>query len=133
MKIKNNYHSTIILPVNQSIAIGEEIDYADWDLIKDRPNVAWYTENGHLTVSESDAIEEDSEAEDSAGVPEAEVAPEVDEVVEGVQITEEVNEESDEDAQKEALIAQLKELDIKADKRSSVERLQEKLDEALAQ
>lgn len=37
-----------------------------------------------------------------------------------------------EDEQKESLIAQLKELDIKADKRSSVEKLQEKLDEALA-
>lgn len=40
--------------------------------------------------------------------------------------------ELSEDAQKEAIIAQLKELDIKADKRSSVEKLQEKLDEALA-
>lgn len=40
--------------------------------------------------------------------------------------------ELSEDEQKDALIAQLKELDIKADKRSSVEKLQEKLDEALA-
>lgn len=40
--------------------------------------------------------------------------------------------ELSEDEQKESLIAQLKELDIKADKRSSVEKLQEKLDEALA-
>ena len=40
--------------------------------------------------------------------------------------------ELSEDEQKEAIIAQLKELDIKADKRSSVEKLQEKLDEALA-
>lgn len=40
--------------------------------------------------------------------------------------------ELSEDEQKELLIAQLKELDIKADKRSSVEKLQEKLDEALA-
>lgn len=39
--------------------------------------------------------------------------------------------ELNEDEQKEAIIAQLKELDIKADKRSSVEKLQEKLDEAL--
>lgn len=40
--------------------------------------------------------------------------------------------ELSEDEQKESLIAQLKELDIKADKRSSVEKLQEKLGEALA-
>lgn len=40
--------------------------------------------------------------------------------------------ELSEDEQKESLIAQLKELDIKADKRSSVEKLQDKLDEALA-
>lgn len=40
--------------------------------------------------------------------------------------------ELSEDEQKESLIAQLKELGIKADKRSSVEKLQEKLDEALA-
>lgn len=36
-----------------------------------------------------------------------------------------------EDEQKEELIAQLKELGVQADKRSSVETLQEKLDEAL--
>lgn len=44
----------------------------------------------------------------------------------------ESTEEISEDEQKESLIAQLKELNIKADKRSSVEKLQEKLDEALA-
>lgn len=40
--------------------------------------------------------------------------------------------EVDQDAGKDDLIAQLKEMGIKADKRSSVESLQEKLDEALA-
>lgn len=53
------------------------------------------------------------------------------EVIKNVQFTEKVDGPS-EDEQKEELIAQLAELDIKADKRSSVEKLQEKLDEALA-
>ena len=53
------------------------------------------------------------------------------EVVKNVQFTKKVAAPS-EDEQKEELIAQLAELDVKADKRSSVEKLQEKLDEALA-
>ncbi|MDT9702296.1 hypothetical protein, partial [Streptomyces sp. P17] len=54
------------------------------------------------------------------------------EVVKNVQFTEKVDIPS-EDEQKEELIAQLAELGVKADKRSSVEKLQEKLDEALSQ
>jgi len=53
------------------------------------------------------------------------------EVVKNVQFTEKVATPS-EDEQKEELISQLAELGVKADKRSSVEKLQEKLDEALA-
>lgn len=53
------------------------------------------------------------------------------EVVKNVQFTEKVDTPS-EDEQKEELIAQLAELGVKADKRSSVEKLQEKLEEALA-
>lgn len=45
---------------------------------------------------------------------------------------EESESELTEGEQKEALIAQLAELEIKADKRSSVETLQQKLDEAMA-
>lgn len=48
------------------------------------------------------------------------------------EVVEDGDVELSEDEQKESLIAQLKELDIKADKRSSVEKLQEKLNEALA-
>lgn len=57
------------------------------------------------------------------------------EVIKNVKITEEkpVHDTEDQIAQKEALIAELAELGVKADKRSSVEKLQEKLDEALAQ
>ena len=56
------------------------------------------------------------------------------EVIKNVKITEEkpVHDTEDQIAQKETLIAELAELGVKADKRSSVEKLQEKLDEALA-
>lgn len=55
------------------------------------------------------------------------------EVVKNVQVTEaQPADIDDEAAQKESLIAELAELGVKADKRSSVEKLQEKLDEALA-
>lgn len=123
MKIKNNYHSTIILPVNQSIPVGGEIEYAEWESIKDRPNVAWYVDNGHIILgtANEDKGEEFPDREVVKDVNFTEVSPIV-----------EQNPQADEDEQKDALIAQLKELDIKADKRSSVEKLQEKLDEALA-
>lgn len=124
MKIKSSYNATIVLPPNFPIYPGAEVAYPHWDKHKDNPAIAWYVEQGHLSVSKSSKKDET-------------------EVVENVQITEEVTEPSQaevedaldqlsEDEEKESLIAQLAELDIKADKRSSVEKLQEKLDEALA-
>lgn len=53
------------------------------------------------------------------------------EVVE-VKSEESAEDKAEELDEKDVLIAQLKELGVKADKRSSVEKLQEKLDEALA-
>ncbi len=120
MKIKSSYNATIVLPPNVPVYPGAEVDYPHWDKHKDNPAIAWYVEQGHLSVGKSSKKDEP-------------------EVVEDVQLTEqepegageEVNEPS-EDEQKEALIAQLAELGVKADKRSSVEKLQEKLEEALA-
>ncbi len=110
MKIKSSYNATIVLPPNVPVYPGAEVDYQHWDKYKDNPAITWYVEQGHLSVGKSGNKDEP-------------------EVVEDVQITEQ---EQDEDAQKEDLIAQLAELGVKADKRSSVEKLQEKLDEALA-
>ena len=110
MKIKSSYNATIVLPPNIPVYPSAEVDYPHWDKYKDNPAIAWYVEQGHLSVGKSSKKDEP-------------------EVVEDVQITEQ---EQDEDAQKEDLIAQLAELGVKADKRSSVEKLQEKLDEALA-
>lgn len=59
----------------------------------------------------------------------ADPEPEVADVKSDAHPGESEDEELDE---KDVLIAELKELGIKADKRSSVEKLQEKLDEALA-
>lgn len=109
MKIKSSYNATIVLPPNVPVYPGSEVDYPHWDQYKDNPAIAWYVEQGHLTVGKSSKKDEP-------------------EVAENVQVTEEV----DEDAMKEYLIAELAELGIKADKRSSVEKLKEKLDEALA-
>lgn len=110
MKIKSSYNATIVLPPNVPVYPGAEVDYPHWDKYKDNPAIAWYVDQGHLSVGKSSKKDEP-------------------EVVEKVQITEQ---ENDEDAQKEDLISQLAELGVKADKRSSVEKLQEKLDEALA-
>lgn len=124
MKIKSSYSATIVLPPNVPVYPGAEVDYPHWDKHKDNPAIAWYVEKGHLSVGKS--IKKDEP-----------------EVVEKVQITEEVTESSQaevedaldqlsEDEEKESLIAQLAKLGVKADKRSSVEKLQEKLEEALA-
>lgn len=116
-KVTNNYNRNLGLPNGDVIAAGGSADIAGWDKLSKHKVVAKWLEAGVLSAGKS------SKKDDP------EVEPEV---VEDVQFTEEVADESDEDAQKEAIIAQLKELDIKADKRSSVEKLQEKLDEALA-
>ncbi len=110
MKIKSSYNATIVLPPNFPVYPGDEVDYPHWDKYKDNQAIAWYVEQGHLSVGKSSKKDEP-------------------EVVENVHITEQ---EQDEDAQKEDLISQLAELGVKADKRSSVENLQEKLEEALA-
>lgn len=138
MKIKSSYNATIVLPPNVPVYPSAEVDYPHWDKYKDNPAIAWYVEQGHLTVSESNEEDEvENEDEDKGGSePESESDPAV---VEDMQLTEQEPEESseqvnepNEDEQKESLIAQLAELGVKADKRSSVEKLQEKLEEALA-
>lgn len=124
MKIKSSYNATIVLPPNVPVYPGAEVDYPHWDKYKDNPAIAWYVDQGHLSVGKSSKKDEP-------------------EVVEKVKITEEVADPSQaeaedaldqlsEDEEKESLIAQLAELGVKADKRSSVEELQEKLEEALA-
>ena len=108
--VTNNYNRNLGLPNGVEIAAGESADVAGWDKLSKHKVVAKWLESGVLSTGKSSKKD----------------APEV---VENVQITEQ---ENDEDAQKEALISQLADLGVKADKRSSVEKLQEKLDEALA-
>ena len=118
--VTNNYNRNLGLPNGVEIAAGESADVAGWDKLSKHKVVAKWLESGVLSTGKSSKKD----------------APEV---VENVQITEqepeqaakEVNEPSEDD-QKEALISQLAEHGVKADKRSSVEKLQEKLDEALA-
>lgn len=107
--VTNNYNRNLGLPNGVVIASGESADVAGWDKLSKHKVVAKWLESGILSDGKSSKKDEP-------------------EVVENVQVTEEV----DEDAVKEELIAQLAELGVKADKRSSVEKLQEKLEEALA-
>ena len=134
-KVTNNHDRDLGLPGGFVIGAGKAEDVPGWDKLSKHKVVAKWLEAGVLSAGKSSKKDE----------PEDEP-----EVVEDVQFTEEVNEseedqptdssgevaeaaeELSEDEQKEALIAQLAELDIKADKRSSVEKLQDKLDEALA-
>lgn len=92
----------------------------NWEKVSKNGVVAKWLESGVLSVGKSSKKDEPEVVED---VQLTEQEPE--------EATEEVNEPS-EDEQKESLIAQLADLGVKADKRSSVEKLQEKLDEALA-
>lgn len=108
--VTNNYNRNLGLPNGVVIAAGESADVAGWDKLSKHKVVAKWLESGVLSAGKSSKKDEP-------------------EVVENVQITEQ---EQDEDAQKEDLISQLAELGVKADKRSSVEKLQEKLEEALA-
>lgn len=108
--VTNNYNRNLGLPNGVVIAAGESADVAGWDKLSKHKVVAKWLEAGVLSAGKSSKKDEP-------------------EVVENVQITEQ---QPDEDAQKEELIAKLAELGVKADKRSSVEKLQEKLDEALA-
>jgi len=108
----------VVIPAKSSAEV------PNWDKVSKNGVVQRWLDSGVLSLSKGD----------KNSVQEPEVSAEV---VENVQFTEQVPvqdgaEADDEDEQKATLIAQLKELDIKADKRSSVEKLQEKLDEALA-
>ena len=122
--VTNNYNRNLGLPNGVVIASGESADVAGWDKLSKHKVVAKWLESGILSAGKSSKKDEP-------------------EVVENVQVTEEVTEPSQaevedaldqlsEDEEKESLIAQLAELGVKADKRSSVEKLQEKLEEALA-
>lgn len=122
--VTNNYNRNLGLPNGVVIAAGESADVAGWDKLSKHKVVAKWLESGVLSVGKSSKKDEP-------------------EVVEKVKITEEVTDPShaevedaldqlSEDEEKESLIAQLAELGVKADKRSSVEKLQEKLEEALA-
>lgn len=118
--VTNNYNRSLGLPNGVVIASGESADVAGWDKLSKHKVVAKWLESGILSAGKSSKKDEPEVVED---VQLTEQEPE--------EAAEEVNEPS-EDEQKESLIAQLSELGIKADKRSSVEKLQEKLDEALA-
>lgn len=108
--VTNNYNRNLGLPGGFVIGAGKTEEVPGWDKLSKHKVVANWLESGVLSVGKSSKKDEP-------------------EVVENVHITEQ---QPGEDAQKEELIAQLSELGVKADKRSSVEKLQEKLDEALA-
>ena len=127
-KVTNNYNRDLGLPGGFVIGAGKAEDVPGWDKLSKHKVVAKWLESGVLSAGKSSKKDE----------PETEP-----EVVENVKFTEQVTEPSQaevedaldqlsEDEEKESLIAQLAEIGVKADKRSSVEKLQEKLDEALA-
>ena len=127
-KVTNNHDRDLGLPGGFVIGAGKAEDVPGWDKLSKHKVVAKWLEAGVLSAGKSSKKDE----------PETEP-----EVIENVKFTEQVTEPSQaevedaldqlsEDEEKESLIAQLAELGVKADKRSSVEKLQEKLDEALA-
>lgn len=129
-KVKNSHDRALGLPNGTVIGSGEAVDVPGWDKLSKHKVVAkWLAANVLSAVkSEKSDPAPEPEAEAESDSESAEESSEAEEESE----QEEESEDADENEQKEALIAQLKELDIKPDKRSSVEKLQEKLDEALA-
>ena len=109
-KVTNNHDRDLGLPGGFVIGAGKAEDIPGWDKLSKHKVVAKWLEAGVLSAGKSSKKDEP-------------------EVVENVQITEQ---QPDEDEEKAELIAHLAELGVKADKRSSAEKLQEKLDEALA-
>lgn len=105
-KVSNNHSRTPIgLPDGTVIPPGQTVDVENWNEHKKRDNIKAYIESGHLSTG--GAVELDDE--------------------EGGE-----NESTDEDAEKDGLIAELAELGVTATKRSKVETLRAKLDEAKA-
>lgn len=113
--VTNNHVTGLGMPDGTSIASRETKSYENWAVNAANGVVAHWVSTGLLSVDGYDGEEVDGES-----------SPDSDEE------DEEPEAEATEDEQKDALIAQLAELEIKADKRSSVETLQQKLDEALA-
>lgn len=110
--VTNNHDRSLGLPGGIVIEAGKAHEVPGWDKLSKHKVVAKWLESGILSAGKYSKKEEP-------------------EVVEDIEFTEEQR-DGDEDAEKERLIAELAELGVKADKRSSVEKLQEKLDEALA-
>lgn len=123
--VKNNHDRSLGLPGGIVIETGKAQDVPGWDKLSKHKVVAKWLESGILSAGKSSKKDEPEVVED---IEFTEEQP-------GVEAEEQVEEQrdGDEDAEKERLIAELAELGVKADKRSSVEKLQEKLDEALAQ
>lgn len=120
--VTNNHVTGLGMPDGTSIASRETKSYENWAVNAANGVVAHWVSTGLLSVDGYDDVDGAKYSEDATGA-EAEAA---------LAEMEESESELSEDEQKEALIAQLAELEIKADKRSSVETLQQKLDEALA-
>lgn len=117
-KISNNHSKTPIgLPDGTVIPPGQTVEVANWKDYKDRPNLKAYLDSGHL--SSGGATDFDPEADP-----------------EGAEQDEETEEEKEEEVkdvdEKDELIAQLAELEVQADRRSSVATLTAKLEEAKA-
>lgn len=142
-KVTNNYNRDLGLPSGFVIGAGKAEDIPGWDKLSKHKVVAKWLESGVLYAGKSSKKDEQEAESEGQELPDREVVKDVQFTEEAPAVEEgqsadsneevaESTEEISEDEQKEALIAQLSELDIKADKRSSVEKLQEKLDEALA-
>ena len=108
-EVTNNHITALGMPDGTSIASRETKSYENWAVNAANGVVAHWVATGVLSVDGYDEVVEPTQEE-----------------------VEDALDELSEEDEKEALIAQLAELGVKADKRSSVETLQQKLDEALA-
>ena len=108
--VTNNHVTGLGMPDGTSIAPRETKSYENWAVNAANGVVAHWVSTGLLSVDGYEEVVDPTQEE-----------------------VEDALDELSEEDEKEALITQLAELGIKADKRSSVETLQQKLDEAMGQ
>lgn len=120
-KVTNNYTSSLRLGDTEVPAKGSA-EVPNWASLRNNGVISRWLESGILSISDGDA---EPEVVEQVEITEEQPVVEAEEEVEEQEV-----EEVDEDAEKERLIADLAELGVKADKRSSLDKLREKWAEA---
>ncbi len=132
VKLTNTGRSPLGIPGNPLLEAGESINCFNWDELADNKVIAGWVEKGFLTVSRADddsepaAVVEQEYTESETDEP----ATEASESEPEDQAEQEESDDSSEMDEKDEIIAELKTFGVNRDRRTSIEKLRELLDEA---